>query len=158
MYYINNVDSEETTMTLLELKALWAQWIKVHGTPAKGSKEQHVGFAVRNISYYLEHDDSDLTLSKVVGVPGLGVKRIKYIEDVLGINFARKEKPVKPAKYEEAVYVLLEKFLDTEDVRVAGVYTSFDFAQEVMEGLMELFEEERSYKIEDKLIADKKAA
>ena len=50
------------------------------------------------------------------------------------------------------VYILLEKFLETGFVRVAGVYDSFDLAQEVMEELMLVFEEERSYKIEDKYL------
>jgi hypothetical protein len=50
------------------------------------------------------------------------------------------------------VYVLLEKFLATEVVRVAGVYASYDLAEEVMEELMSVFKEERSYKIEDKYI------
>ena len=45
------------------------------------------------------------------------------------------------------VYVLLEKSLTTSDVHVVGVYKSYDLAEAVMEGHMDLYEEERSYKI-----------
>ena len=50
------------------------------------------------------------------------------------------------------VYVLLEKFLDTNEVRIAGVYESYDLAEAVMEDHMELYEEERSYKIVDRTL------
>ena len=98
MYYINNVASEETTMNVTELKVLWDEWIKTNGHPVKGSKEQYVGFAIRNISYYLDQDECDLTLLTVSSIPGIGFKRIAYIEDVLDIKFARKDTPVKPPK------------------------------------------------------------
>jgi hypothetical protein len=52
----------------------------------------------------------------------------------------------------EMVYVLLEKSLTTSDVHVVGVYESFDLAEAVMEDHMDLYEEERSYKIVDRTL------
>ena len=142
-------------MNLSELKALWAQWIKIHGTPAKGSQERYVAFAMRDIDFYLDgcQTNEDLTLEMVSNLPNLGRKRIKYVEDVLGIKFTRKVTPMKQAGSKEAVYVLLEKFLDTEEVRVAGVYSTGTLAEEAMNEYMYIFEELRSYKIESKTLA-----
>jgi hypothetical protein len=50
------------------------------------------------------------------------------------------------------VYVLLEKSLTTGDVHVVGVYESYDLAEAVMEDHMDLYEEERSYKIVDRTL------
>lgn len=50
--------------------------------------------------------------------------------------------------HSETVYVLLEKILKDGRGRVVGVYADFAFATQVMESYMELFEEERAYKIE----------
>jgi len=55
----------------------------------------------------------------------------------------------------ETVYVLLEKslnFFKTEDIHVVGVYTSYELAEEVMDAYMEMYEEERSYKIVDRAV------
>lgn len=50
------------------------------------------------------------------------------------------------------VYVLLEKFLETEFTQVEGVYSTLEEAEQVMEDLMEDHTEERGYKIEVKRI------
>jgi hypothetical protein len=52
----------------------------------------------------------------------------------------------------EKVYILLEKNLETEQVRVAGVYETYQDAQEDANYLMDFNEEEKSYKIEEKVI------
>ena len=146
-------------MTLSELKALWAKWVELHGAPVKPFKgqsvERYAALAMRDIVYHFEHCNDELTLEKVVNAPGLGVKRIKYLEEVLNIKFPKKVKPVKP---EKMVYVLLEKFLDTEEIRVVGLYDSFELVMEVMEDHMDLFEEKRSYKVEAKAIITEKGA
>ncbi len=50
----------------------------------------------------------------------------------------------------ETVYILLEKDLATEYVRVQGVYGSRENAEDTMRFLMDFNEEEKSYKIEEK--------
>lgn len=52
--------------------------------------------------------------------------------------------------HSETVYVLLEKDLRSEYISVVGVYASYDLAEEFMEELMDLHEDECSYKIESK--------
>jgi hypothetical protein len=52
----------------------------------------------------------------------------------------------------ETVYVLLEKDLKSEGIHVVGVYTSYELAEEVMDAHMEMYEEERSYKIVDRMV------
>ena len=85
-------------MRVSELKALWATWLETHGKPVKASKERTAELAVRDIAHYFDYYDGDLTLLKVSSIPGLGFKRITYLEDVLDITFARKDKPAKPPK------------------------------------------------------------
>jgi hypothetical protein len=50
----------------------------------------------------------------------------------------------------EKVYILLEKDLATEYVRIAGVYETYQDAQEDAGYLMDFNEEQKSYKIEEK--------
>ena len=52
----------------------------------------------------------------------------------------------------QTVYLLLEKNLKTEYTKLEGVYASRELAEEVMEELMEVYEEKRAYKIEEKLV------
>jgi hypothetical protein len=49
----------------------------------------------------------------------------------------------------ETFYVLLVKDLETERMWVEGVYGTREFAEQVMEEEMTLWEERRSYKIEE---------
>jgi hypothetical protein len=111
MYYINNVDSKEIQMRVSELKALWATWLETHDKPVKGSEERYAELTVRDIEYHFEYDDPDLTLDTVSSAPGLGVKRIKHLEDVLGITFARKDIPAKPPKT-DPLALKMEKIKD----------------------------------------------
>ena len=50
------------------------------------------------------------------------------------------------------VYLLLEKNLKTENTRLLGVYASRKLAAEVMEDQMSIYEEQRAYKIEVKMV------
>lgn len=52
----------------------------------------------------------------------------------------------------EKVYILLEKNLSTEYVRVESVYASRRDAELAMSFLMDFNEEQKSYKIEEKEI------
>ncbi len=52
----------------------------------------------------------------------------------------------------EKIYVLLEKDLATEYVRVQGVYATLKLAEDEMSFLMDFNEEQKSYKIEEKEI------
>jgi hypothetical protein len=52
----------------------------------------------------------------------------------------------------EKVYILLEKNLETEQVRVAGVFAKKELAESEMDCLMDFNEEEKSYKIEEQEI------
>lgn len=52
----------------------------------------------------------------------------------------------------EKVYILLEKELATEYVRVEGVYATLKNAEDAMSFLMDFNEERKSYKIEEKAI------
>lgn len=52
----------------------------------------------------------------------------------------------------ETVYILLEKDLATEYVRIAGVYATLKLAEEEMSFLMDFNEERKSYKIEEKVM------
>ena len=52
----------------------------------------------------------------------------------------------------ETIYVLLEKDMFTEYVRVEGVYATLKNAEDAMEFLMHFNEEEKSYKIEEQVI------
>ena len=54
----------------------------------------------------------------------------------------------------EKIYILLEKNLETGYIRVEGVYETLKLAQDSMAFLMDFNEEERSYKIEEKVIQD----
>ncbi len=49
----------------------------------------------------------------------------------------------------EKVYVLLEKNLDTKNVRIQGVYESLKKLEDEMWFLMDFNEEQKSYKIEE---------
>lgn len=135
-------------MTVNELVMLWAKWLETNGKPVKASKERTAELAVRNIECYFEYEDGDLTLLKVSSIPGLGFKRIAYLEDVLGIQFTRKDKPVKPATPDQVIYVLFEKLLDINFERVAGIYATVELANEMLEEHWELFGRERTYRIE----------
>jgi hypothetical protein len=55
----------------------------------------------------------------------------------------------------EVVHVLIEKTLSTGLMRVVGVYDSIELAEEVMEEMMTIFEEERAYKIDSRTLASK---
>jgi len=135
-------------MTVNELVMLWAKWLETNGKPVKASKERTAELAVRDIAYYFEYYHGDLTLFKVSAIPGLGFKRIAYLEDVLGIQFKRKDKPVKPSKPDQVIYVLFEKLLDINFERVAGIYATVELANEMLEEHWELFGRERTYRIE----------
>ena len=50
------------------------------------------------------------------------------------------------------VYILLEKDLATEYVRIEGVYATLKNAEDSMSFLMDFNEEEKSYKIEEKVM------
>jgi hypothetical protein len=52
----------------------------------------------------------------------------------------------------EKVYILLEKDLSTENVRVQGVYATLKNAEDEMWLLMDFNEEQKSYKIEEKVM------
>ena len=52
----------------------------------------------------------------------------------------------------ETIYILLEKNLETEQVRVVSVYDNAQDAQEDANYLMDFNEEEKSYKIEEQVI------
>lgn len=52
----------------------------------------------------------------------------------------------------EKVYILLEKDLSTENVRVQGVYATLKNAEDEMWFLMDFNEEQKSYKIEEKVM------
>lgn len=52
----------------------------------------------------------------------------------------------------EKVFILLEKNLETEYVRVEGVYETLKLAEETMNVLMDFNEEKKSYKIEQKVM------
>lgn len=52
----------------------------------------------------------------------------------------------------ETIYILLEKNLETEYVRVQGVYATLKLAEETMNVLMDFNEEKKSYKIEQKVM------
>ena len=98
-------------MNVTELKVLWTKWLETNGKPVKASKERTAELAVRDIAHYFDYYDGDLTLLKVSSIPGLGFKRITYLEDVLDIKFARKDTPVKPPKT-DTLAIKMEK-IDT---------------------------------------------
>ena len=50
------------------------------------------------------------------------------------------------------VFILVEKNLETEYVRVEGVYETLKLAEETMNVLMDFNEEKKSYKIEQKVM------
>ena len=50
------------------------------------------------------------------------------------------------------VYLLLEKNLKTENSKLLGVYASRKLALQVMDEQMDIYEEQRAYKIEVKLV------
>jgi len=50
------------------------------------------------------------------------------------------------------LYILLEKNLETKYVRVEGVYETLKDAQDSLEFLMDFNAEEKSYKIEEKVM------
>ena len=50
------------------------------------------------------------------------------------------------------VYLLLEKNLKIENSKLLGVYASRKLAAEVMEDQMSIYEEQRAYKIEVKMV------
>jgi len=52
----------------------------------------------------------------------------------------------------ETIYILLEKDLALNYVRVQGVYATLKLAEDTMWCLQVLYEEEKSYKIEEKEI------
>jgi hypothetical protein len=52
----------------------------------------------------------------------------------------------------EKVYILLEKDLSTENVCVQGVYATLKNAEDEMWFLMDFNEEQKSYKIEEKVM------
>lgn len=56
--------------------------------------------------------------------------------------------------HSQTVYVLLEKMLEDERIRVVGVYSDFELATEVMEDHMSIFEELAAYKIEAKSLVN----
>jgi hypothetical protein len=143
-------------MTVTELETLWAKWLETHDKPVKGSKERTAEFAVRDILRYLDHYRDDLTLHIVSSIPGMGRKRISYLEELLGFKFTRKAKPVKPSKPDEVIYVLFEKLLDINFERVAAVYATLELANEMLEEHWELFGRERSYRIELMTLETKK--
>jgi hypothetical protein len=50
----------------------------------------------------------------------------------------------------ETVYILLEKDLSTDYIRIINVYETYQDAQEDADYLMDFNEERKSYKIEEK--------
>ena len=50
------------------------------------------------------------------------------------------------------VYLLLEKNLKTDYTRLLGVYASRKLAARIMEEQMSIYEEQRAYKIEVKMV------
>lgn len=52
----------------------------------------------------------------------------------------------------EKVYILLEKDLSTENVCVQGVYATLKNAEDEMWFLLDFNEEQKSYKIEEKVM------
>ena len=52
----------------------------------------------------------------------------------------------------QKVYLLLEKDLRTENVRVQGAYATLKTAEDEMSFLMDFNEEQKSYKIEEKVM------
>jgi hypothetical protein len=52
----------------------------------------------------------------------------------------------------ETVYILLEKNLETEYVRVQGVYATLKLAEETMNVLMDFNEEDKYYYLEEKVM------
>lgn len=53
---------------------------------------------------------------------------------------------------DETIYILLAKDTATERAWVEGVYDSFDLVESVMEEMIALYEEQRSFKIESKTL------
>ena len=145
-------------MTVNELVMLWTKWLETNGKPVKASKERTAELAVRDIAYYFDHNDGDLTLLKVSSIPGLGFKRITHLEDVLGVKFARKDKPVKLTTPDQVIYVLIETFMKTNLERIAGIYATVELANEMLEEHWELFSHERTYRIELMTVDTKRKA
>lgn len=143
-------------MTVNGLVMLWTKWLERNGKPEKGSRERTAELAVRDIAHYFEYYHDDLTLLKVSSIPGLGFKRIAYLEDVLGIQFKRKDKPVKPSKPDQVIYVVIETHKDLNSERVTGIYATLELAYEMLEMLWELYGRVHTYRIDPMTVESKK--